>query len=360
MSTKSRRLALSSLLYQIQQEQEHEQHMLTSAALRVLDNAAAPSSLGNTLLAYMLQKKHAIVAVAAANISLTQGRDSFSNFLPRALTTSRMTTRLENNVEINDDPTSVTYSGGGIVGWGLSLDPSMSVRESSDVDFEKLRTEWNIVKRATALQRELLSAVQAPHPSPWLDGLSSKYGTTTTTMSPSLLKRPSDVNRGKAGSKCKVIEETTGRPPVILYLPNDDEALSGYQCFIRKQIEFFEANDEDVSSNAKGRNKPIVLGQVGIRCRHCSSVSPKCRTRGAMYYPKKMILIYQAAQSVACTHLNKGCPKAPEEIKFELAKLHNNKSLIGGGKAYWDKAAAAVGVHETINCLRFNVQIQSR
>jgi hypothetical protein len=62
----------------------------------------------------------------------------------------------------------------------------------------------------------------------------------------------------------------TGRNPVLLYMSCDDDSLSAYQCMVRRQIEIFEARTEDVESNAQGRNKPIVLGQVGIRCRHCT------------------------------------------------------------------------------------------
>ena len=40
--------------------------------------------------------------------------------------------------------------------------------------------------------------------------------------------------------------------------------------FARKQIELFEAKQEDVDAGAQGRNKPIILGQVGIRCIHVS------------------------------------------------------------------------------------------
>jgi hypothetical protein len=58
----------------------------------------------------------------------------------------------------------------------------------------------------------------------------------------------------------------TGRCPTILYLSCDPETLSDYQCLVRKQIELFEANENDVMAGAQGRNKPIVLGQVRM-CR---------------------------------------------------------------------------------------------
>ena len=82
-----------------------------------------------------------------------------------------------------------------------------------------------------------------------------------------------------------------GRDPVQLYMSCDDERLSAYHALARKHIEFFEAAQEDISTNARGRNRPIVLGQVGIRCRHCSELPPRRRQRAAMYYPFKLDLL---------------------------------------------------------------------
>jgi hypothetical protein len=50
--------------------------------------------------------------------------------------------------------------------------------------------------------------------------------------------------------------------PVPMTTDLDDVHVSKYQCLVRKQIQFFEATDDDVRSTAQGRNKPIVLGQV--------------------------------------------------------------------------------------------------
>ena len=63
-----------------------------------------------------------------------------------------------------------------------------------------------------------------------------------------------------------------------LSLKCDDEQLSEYQMLVRKQLEVFEAQPEDVESNTQGRKKQVVLGQVGLRCRHVSAiVSFVCR-----------------------------------------------------------------------------------
>lgn len=59
----------------------------------------------------------------------------------------------------------------------------------------------------------------------------------------------------------------TNRSAVPLYLDYDEESLNEYQCILRKQIELFETKEEDIKGNSQGRNQPIFIGQVGIRCR---------------------------------------------------------------------------------------------
>lgn len=62
-------------------------------------------------------------------------------------------------------------------------------------------------------------------------------------------------------------ESGSRRQPQLLYMACDDEDLSQYQTQVRKLIEVFEADKEDTSTSARGRNRPIVSGQVGIRCK---------------------------------------------------------------------------------------------
>jgi hypothetical protein len=150
----------------------------------------------------------------------------------------------------------------------------------------------------------------------------------------------------------------TGRPPIQLYLTCDVDTMSEYQCMIRRQIEFFEANIDDVDSTTQGRNKPINLGQVGIRCRHCSNkVSPKQRQRGACYYPTKLDGIYQSAYNLTSIHLLERCQFIEDSLRYQLTTLRDNNSTAsttrGGGKQMWTERAAALGVYEDLNGLRF-------
>lgn len=147
--------------------------------------------------------------------------------------------------------------------------------------------------------------------------------------------------------------QLTGRPAVPLSIEADQRTLSEFQRLVRKHIELFEAKQEDVESNAQGRNRPIVLGQVGIRCCHCSHLPPKLRCRGSTYYPTTLQGLYQAAQNMATGHLCKRCSHVPSELRIELVRLKECKSSAGGGKSYWGDGVRSLGVFEAPTGLRF-------
>lgn len=148
-----------------------------------------------------------------------------------------------------------------------------------------------------------------------------------------------------------------GGPRPILYMPCDDEILSDHQILLRKQIEFFEAQPEDVETVTPGRRKGIVLGQVGIRCIHCAGIPPQRRTKGTVYYPAKYKGLYQAAQNMAASHLCEACENINPLVKEELRAYQTGKSTSGhGGKQYWSDAAKVQGIIETEEGLRFSAE----
>jgi hypothetical protein len=144
----------------------------------------------------------------------------------------------------------------------------------------------------------------------------------------------------------------TGRKPVLLYVRQDEDRLSDYQILARKQIELFEASPEDVETSAQGRVRRLRLGQVGIRCRHCTTLPVKQRKRGAFYYPARLEGVYQTAQNMTKLHLLDSCLHIPDALKNELMRVEK-KSLNGAGKKYWSTAIAYIGVDEDEECLRF-------
>ena len=134
---------------------------------------------------------------------------------------------------------------------------------------------------------------------------------------------------------------------LILYIPSDDNILAENQITIRRNIELFEATQTDVDTSVSGRRKPLVVGQVGIQCVHCSSVPIKQRKKGARYYPAKLDGIYQAAQNMAYCHLAQSCDLIDYNAKSKLLSFQRNRSNGHGGKSYWSQTARAQGVFET-------------
>jgi hypothetical protein len=145
----------------------------------------------------------------------------------------------------------------------------------------------------------------------------------------------------------------TGRQPVVIYMANDEGSLSEYQCLVRQQIEVFEAGPEDVETSAQGRNRRIIMGQVGIRCRRCAMLPLRERRRGAVYYPTKLDGIYQAAQNIAKSHLAERCDHVSAATREDFAKYKDKKSSVGSGKRYWANRIATLGVYEDVGFLRF-------
>lgn len=149
---------------------------------------------------------------------------------------------------------------------------------------------------------------------------------------------------------------STGRT-LSLFLSVDEENLSTYQCLVRKQIELFEATQDELEANAQGRNKPILRGQVGIRCRHCGVLPVEKRKKGAVYFPSQLVGLYQTAQNMANSHLLKNCSNIPRDVREDLIRLREvrkaHKSGAGGGREYWANGLRVQGVVEFDRRLRF-------
>lgn len=132
------------------------------------------------------------------------------------------------------------------------------------------------------------------------------------------------------------------RAPITLYLKCDNDSLTPYQCLARQQIQLFEASPTDADAGTQGRNRNIVIGQVGIRCKHCGHLPLRERARGSTYYPSKLTGIYQAAQNMANSHLAQYCREVPKDTRDELKSLGNKKSSAGGGELLWWKQLAPI------------------
>ena len=144
-------------------------------------------------------------------------------------------------------------------------------------------------------------------------------------------------------------------PPVTLAIPEDTRKLSEQQVFLRHQIEAFQAGEDDTSTHTRGRNKPIVLGQVGIRCKHCAHLSVVQKQKGSTYFPASLMGLYQAAQNMSTSHLQSGaCQSMPAEVKEKFVALSTVKAgSSGAGRPYWAQAAQKLGLVDTEDGIRF-------
>ena len=169
------------------------------------------------------------------------------------------------------------------------------------------------------------------------------------TNPPSSESLASKESHAKATAKDSTAGTSPCKPGICLYTSSDDKCLSQFQCLARKQIELFQATEQDVDAGARGRNVPIKLGQVGIRCKHCSHVPSMSKRRAAVYFPTKYERVYQTAVNMATLHLCQHCQHIPDDIKAELNRLKDQKSTSGGGKRYVAIEVRRLGVIETAN-----------
>jgi hypothetical protein len=126
----------------------------------------------------------------------------------------------------------------------------------------------------------------ATGPLPSWNSNSATYTTDSNGAGTAIL--PPVVQQESSTSSDALSGVVPDRPAIPLSMSCDDQSLSSYQCLVRQQVELFQATQHDIDANAQGRNRPIVLGQVGIRCRHCANLPPKARKSGAVYFPSKV------------------------------------------------------------------------
>ncbi len=166
------------------------------------------------------------------------------------------------------------------------------------------------------------------------------------------------------------LKEVVGDPFtkfVQLWTPEDEGRLSVQQCWLRKQLETFPASDKDVSRHARGRNRQIALGEVGIQCIHCKHLSQEGRGKGSSYFPSTIASIYQSAQNILFQHFKEDtCPLIPRRLLREMIEAGNDdkvsrvmvpkagKSRAGGGKSFWAQSASKIGLVDTIAGIRYS------
>jgi hypothetical protein len=223
---------------------------------------------------------------------------------------------------------------------------------------DEMQSYLTFPNRMDALVQQLhQSATQMPQPL-LNQFLASSMGPSQTSIPPSFGPiGPSIVNNsateGEPRAKRRRVEEASSK---ILAIPEDIDNLSAHQIFLRYQIEAFRATKDHVSTHTRGRNKPVTVGQVGIRCRHCSHISIGNGQKGSTYFPATLLGLYQAAQNMCTIHMQCGlCSEMPLEIKQQFAQLLSTKVAgTGAGRPYWASAAILHGLVDTDDGIRFS------
>ena len=145
-------------------------------------------------------------------------------------------------------------------------------------------------------------------------------------------------------------------------MDGDEAMLTPYQCLVREHIELFEAGALDIRGTAQGRNTQLVLGQVGVRCRHCAGLPLFHRARGAVYYSQTIEGLYQVVQNMSKQHLLEQCHLVPREVRRKLNSFRRDNQRASGGKEYWAQGFRTLGVYryERGRCLRFQKPVVTK
>eukprot|EP00546_Thalassionema_frauenfeldii_P018851 CAMPEP_0178900240 /NCGR_PEP_ID=MMETSP0786-20121207/3366_1 /TAXON_ID=186022 /ORGANISM="Thalassionema frauenfeldii, Strain CCMP 1798" /LENGTH=1080 /DNA_ID=CAMNT_0020571227 /DNA_START=69 /DNA_END=3310 /DNA_ORIENTATION=- len=141
---------------------------------------------------------------------------------------------------------------------------------------------------------------------------------------------------------------------VPLGLPEDKFWLSELQVYLRSNFaEAFGATEADIAAPMMdATNKPIALGQVGIRCMHCRNDPPSERGQQATSYPSLISGIYNSVQQMLRLHFD-CCLSMPAEVRQKIEQLKVSSSARGGRKQYWIDSAKRLGLVDTPHGIHF-------
>lgn len=99
----------------------------------------------------------------------------------------------------------------------------------------------------------------------------------------------------------------------------------------------------DIVLPVHGRNKPIALGQVGLRCQHCKD---RLHNKHAVTYPTYISSIYNSVKQMFRLHFDH-CDMIPAELKNKVGTLKDSTANRGGRKQYWVDSAKRLGLVDT-------------
>jgi len=136
---------------------------------------------------------------------------------------------------------------------------------------------------------------------------------------------------------------------VLLAIDEDKDWLSENDTYLRRNIEVFCATSDHIQT--KGRHTKILIGQIGLRCVHCSkSLSGKDVPKSAVFFPKTIDKIYSYVRKFYQDHL-KSCPSMSDEMKAH-GSFNVNVSISNILRKYYVDSAKKLGMRDTESGIR--------
>lgn len=144
---------------------------------------------------------------------------------------------------------------------------------------------------------------------------------------------------------------------LLLSLPDDTISLSETLCIVRENIEVFVATEADVKAPAPGRKRPVVIGQVGLRCIHCRQASRLAdKVKRAVCFPSSMKRIYRTVIDMKLDHF-KACQYVPIDLKSKLEELKVGSSRsTGTTMQYFVQAAQRMGMVDGMHGIKISAK----
>lgn len=144
---------------------------------------------------------------------------------------------------------------------------------------------------------------------------------------------------------------------LLLCLPEDRISLSETLCIVRENVEVFSATEADVKAPAPGRKRPVIVGQVGLRCIHCRAATHQSeKVKRAVCFPSSVKRIYRTVIDMKLDHF-KACRFVPIELKLKLEELRaTNARSTGTTMTYFLQAAKRMGMSDGGNGICFETQ----
>ena len=169
-------------------------------------------------------------------------------------------------------------------------------------------------------------------------------------------------NVGSVG-EAAVSKSPLGRLPIPLASPADKDYLNQLHCFVRRHVEIFTADNEDIAAPAPGRRNRVLLGQVGIRCIHCAKLPLKDRVKRAVCYPPSVAGIYHSVSNMKFDHFAI-CRGLPTRDREEFASLKStcarrgtagnsaSRTMASSTAQYYHNSALQLGLVDTPTGIR--------